>query len=277
MLGRQVGLFPDRERAPFAVILEPEFRAWRVRWFVGAPLAMYAMQRRQAIDTREEAMLGSIRAPLTRRTMLASGAAMIAAPALAENCQLGPPTHDKGPVVWMNLDQVELDAAYDQTFYAPLARLIQKRRAANADAMRARLGQPLRKAYGPTEIEKLDIYRAKKSNAPIFVFIHGGAWLGGTARQSWLSCRDVVNAGAHFVVLDFIAIKEAGGDLRRDGRAGPARHRLGLQERQGFRRRRQPPLHRRPFRRASLRRRAGHRLAEGFRPARRYREAAGCA
>ena len=41
-------------------------------------------------------MLGSIRAPLTRRTMLASGAAMIAAPALAENCQLGPPTHDKG-------------------------------------------------------------------------------------------------------------------------------------------------------------------------------------
>ncbi len=27
---------------------------------------------------------------------------------------------DRGRSVWMNLDQVELDAAYDQTFYAPL-------------------------------------------------------------------------------------------------------------------------------------------------------------
>jgi arylformamidase len=160
-------------------------------------------------------MLGSIRAPLTRRTMLASGAAMIAAPALAENCQLGPPTHDKGPVVWMNLDQVELDAAYDQAFYAPLARLIHRRRAANAEAMRARLGQPLRKAYGPTDAEKLDIYRTKKaSNAPIFVFIHGGAWLGGEAKNHADSAEMFMNAGANFVVLDFIAIKEAGGDLR---------------------------------------------------------------
>ena len=160
-------------------------------------------------------MLKDIRAPLTRRAVLASGAALAATPALAENCQLGPPTHDKGPVVWMNMDQVELDAAYDQTFYAPLARLTQKRRAANAEAMRARLGQPLRKAYGPTEPEQLDIYRTKKaSNAPIFVFIHGGAWLGGEAKNHADSAEMFTNAGAHFVVLDFIAIKEAGGDLR---------------------------------------------------------------
>ena len=52
----------------------------------------HAINGNKAIDTREEAMLGSIRAQLTRRTMLASGAAMVAAPALAENCPLGPPT-----------------------------------------------------------------------------------------------------------------------------------------------------------------------------------------
>jgi arylformamidase len=175
----------------------------------------HAVDGNKAIDCGEEAMLERIRTSLTRRTVLVSGAAMIATPALAEDCQLGPPPHDKGPVVWMNLDQTELDAAYDQAFYAPLARLTLKRRAANAEAMRARLGQPLRKAYGPTEPEKLDIYRTKKAaNAPIFVFIHGGAWLGGEAKNHADSAEMFMNAGAHFVVLDFVAIKEAGGDLR---------------------------------------------------------------
>jgi hypothetical protein len=30
---------------------------------------------------------------------------------------------------------------------------------------------PQRESYGPTEVEKLDIYRTKRPNAPIFVFI----------------------------------------------------------------------------------------------------------
>ncbi|HYS91092.1 MAG TPA: hypothetical protein VEN78_39770, partial [Bradyrhizobium sp.] len=72
-------------------------------------------------------------------------------------------------------DQVELDAAYDQRFYAPLAGQIIKRQASMSDAARGRLGQPLRQSYGPSADEKLDIYRTKRANAPIFVFIHGGA------------------------------------------------------------------------------------------------------
>jgi arylformamidase len=114
----------------------------------------------------------------------------------------------------MELDQVELDAAYDQAFYAPLARQISRRRAANSELVRARLGAPVRAAYGPTEVEKLDIYRARRAKAPTFVFIHGGAWLGGEAKNYADSAELFVNAGANFIVLDFIAIKEAGGDLR---------------------------------------------------------------
>ena len=155
-----------------------------------------------------------ILATLTRRTVLASGATMIAAPALADNCTLGPPAHAKGPKVWMELDQVELDAAYDQTFYAPLARLTQARRAANSELVRKRLGVPQRESYGPTEVEKLDIFKAKKPNGPVFLFIHGGAWLGGAAKNYADSAELFVNAGANYVVLDFIAIKEAGNDLR---------------------------------------------------------------
>jgi arylformamidase len=151
---------------------------------------------------------------LSRRTMLSAAAAAAASPAFAAECPIGPPPHQKGPQVWMEMDQVELDAAYDQAFYAPLASQISRRRAANSALVRARLGAPMRAAYGPTEVEKLDIYRARRAKAPTFVFIHGGAWLGGEAKNYGDSAEMFVNAGANFIVLDFIAIKQAGGDLR---------------------------------------------------------------
>jgi arylformamidase len=151
----------------------------------------------------------------SRRPVLSgAGAAPAASPAFAAECPIGPPPHQKGPRLWMEMDQVELDAAYDQAFYAPLASQISRRRAANAEQVRARLGAPMRAAYGPTEVEKLDIYRARRAKAPTFVFIHGGAWLGGEAKNYGDSAEMFVNAGANFIVLDFIAIKQAGGDLR---------------------------------------------------------------
>jgi arylformamidase len=128
-------------------------------------------------------------------------------------CHLGPPPHDKGPRVWMDMDQIDIDAAYDQRFYAPMGYQIQKRIASVSDAVRARLGEPLRLSYGPSEIEKLDVYRARKPNAPIFIFIHGGSWRAETARNHGYPAEMFVHAGANFIAIDFIQIKEAGGDL----------------------------------------------------------------
>jgi arylformamidase len=153
------------------------------------------------------------RSTVTRRAALASAAALVAAPAFAEECRIGPPPHEKGPLVWMDMDQTELDAAYDQSFYSPLMGQILKRYASNSEVTRARLGQPQREAYGPTEIEKLDIYRARQPHAPIFVFIHGGAWLGGAAKDYAYPAELFVNAGATFIALDFINVKQANGDL----------------------------------------------------------------
>lgn len=158
--------------------------------------------------------VAALRKQITRRTALGGAAAMVAVPALAEECRIGPPPHAKGPVVWMDMDQVELDASYDQAFYAPLRLEIIKRYASTSEAVRSRMGQPVRESFGPSEVEKLDIYRAKRANAPIFVSIHGGAWLGGEAKNFAFPAEMFVNAGAHYVALDFIAIKEAGGDLR---------------------------------------------------------------
>jgi arylformamidase len=150
---------------------------------------------------------------VSRRTMLAATAAMAASPALAEECRLGPPPHHKGPPVFMDYDQIELDASYDQVSYEPLLGQVSQRLATNSEAMRARIGPPERAAYGPTEIEKLDIYRTRTANAPVFVFIHGGNWQIGTARDYGYPAEMFVNAGAHYVALDFIAAKEADGDL----------------------------------------------------------------
>src|SRR3954447_1412145 len=82
----------------------------------------------------------------------------------------------KGPLVWLDMDQQELDDAYDQMVYAPNRDQVGKRRLANSETARAAIGAPERVAYGPSEIEKLDIHRCNEANAPVSIFIHGGAW-----------------------------------------------------------------------------------------------------
>jgi arylformamidase len=111
------------------------------------------------------------------------------------------------------MDQKELDDAYDQSVYAPNQKLLALRRAAASKTTLARLGEPLRVAYGRTDIEKLDIYKTAHSNAPVNVYIHGGAWRNGEAKSFAFPAEVFVNAGAHFVVVDFIQVTETGGDL----------------------------------------------------------------
>jgi arylformamidase len=150
---------------------------------------------------------------ISRRAVLGAAAALAASPALAEECRIGPPPHHKGPLVFLDYDQVELDASYDQVQYEPMIARVSKRLASTSEAVRARIGAPQRVAYGPSEIEKLDIYRAKATNAPVFVFVHGGLWQLGNAKDYGFPAEMFVAAGAHCVVLDFINVNEAGGDL----------------------------------------------------------------
>jgi arylformamidase len=46
------------------------------------------------------------------------------------------------------------------------------------------------------------------------VYIHGGRWLYGSAKDYAYAADLFVNAGVNLVVLDFIAVNAAGGDLR---------------------------------------------------------------
>src|SRR5271157_516691 len=127
---------------------------------------------------------GSFGNQVTRRTFLGTVGAVIATAgaALAQQAMPQAP-RVKGPRVWLDMDQKELDDAYDQNVYAPNAQQIVGRYATNSKATRDRLGQPRRYAYGPTPVEGLDVYVAKRPNAPINIFIHGGAWRGGFAKD----------------------------------------------------------------------------------------------
>jgi arylformamidase len=124
-----------------------------------------------------------------------------------------PNARTKGPRVWLDMDQAELDAAYDQNAYAPNRDQIIGRNTTNSDGVRARLGAPRRYAYGPTPLEGLDVYVTQRANAPINVFIHGGAWRARAAKNNASPAELFVNAGAHYIVPDFIGVEDAGGSL----------------------------------------------------------------
>jgi arylformamidase len=108
-------------------------------------------------------------------------------------------TRKKGPPVYLDYDQDELDAAYDQAVYAPNMAQITGRYVTNSAASRARL-------------EYVEVTRTARAQAPIFLFLLGGAWRMTKSRYDF-AAEMIVNAGAHFVAVSFTGIEEAGGDL----------------------------------------------------------------
>ena len=152
---------------------------------------------------------------LTRRSFLAAATPVLvtAGSALAQPSAPPPGPRVKGPRVWLDMDQAELDAAYDQSVYAPNLRQIIQRYVTNSEGVRARLGAPQRHAYGATAIEGLDIYTTKRPNAPINIFIHGGAWRVGLAKEYAFAAELFVHAGAHLVLPDHVWVQDAGGNL----------------------------------------------------------------
>ena len=120
---------------------------------------------------------------------------------------------DKEPRVFLNYTQAELDAAYNQAAYQPNIQQLRDRWASNSERTRARIGAPMRRPYGPTSIEQLDIFRTDRAAAPVFVFIHGGAWRAGLAKTYSAPAEMFIRAGVHYVVPDFVWVQDAEGSL----------------------------------------------------------------
>jgi len=111
------------------------------------------------------------------------------------------------------MDQAELDAAYDQRIWAPNLQQVIGRYGSNSELARQRLGSPQRFSYGPTPIEGLDVFATQRKNAPVHIFIHGGAWQVSTAKDYAFLAECFVHGGAHLVIPDFAWVQDVGGSL----------------------------------------------------------------
>jgi arylformamidase len=120
---------------------------------------------------------------------------------------------EKGPPVFLDYDQAALDAAYDQAAYALNREQLIERRINDSALARRHVGEPERVAYGPAEIERLDIYRSGRATAPVFVFIHGGARRTGRSKEFATPAEMFLTAGAHYVVPDFAWVQNVDGNL----------------------------------------------------------------
>jgi len=108
---------------------------------------------------------------------------------------------------------VELDAEYDQFQWAFNTKEIGRRTAQNSELARQRLGNPMRVAYGDKDVEKMDIFRTQAANAPVHIFIHGGAWRRGSVKNLAYIAEPFVHAGVCVVLPDFNGVEELGGSL----------------------------------------------------------------
>lgn len=118
-----------------------------------------------------------------------------------------------GPPVFLDYDQAQLDACYDQMVWAPNVEHVRLRQLALSAVARERLAPALRFAYGAGEMEHLDVFRTAAANAPVLVFVHGGAWRANLAERFTFAAETFVAAGAHFVLVDFDGVEATGGRL----------------------------------------------------------------
>jgi len=105
--------------------------------------------------------------------------------------------------VFRDYDQAELDRQYDQRAWAANAVALINGYSIDSEIVRERLGEPEVHAYGDGRAETLDLFRSHRPNAPILVFVHGGAWRALGKRDSAFAAEHFVRSGAHFAALDF--------------------------------------------------------------------------
>lgn len=103
--------------------------------------------------------------------------------------------------IFREYTQAELDRQYEQRSFAANADEIIRRYGAASDAARARLGEPETLAYGPSDVEALDVYGGRRDR--VVAFVHGGAWTRMGKRPSAFAAETFTGAGATYAALGF--------------------------------------------------------------------------
>src|SRR5205809_575419 len=79
-------------------------------------------------------------------------------------------------IIFREYDQQGLDAQYNNRARFPDFSVHFEHWQRWSEQTRSRLSCQLDVAFGESAMEKLDIFPAKQTGAPIYLFIHGGYW-----------------------------------------------------------------------------------------------------
>jgi len=126
--------------------------------------------------------------------------------------------------IYLDYDQAQLDAQYDQSTLVPDLTAYQARWKARTEAAKAQFRYLERVAYGTHGDEWMDVYiPAGNGRKPIVMFFHGGAWRTPQIGSTGNAAGAYAGAGAIFVAVNFSVAPEADLDIMvRQSRAATA-------------------------------------------------------
>ncbi len=106
-------------------------------------------------------------------------------------------------IVWGNYTQEELDRQYDQATLVPNSSELMQINAADSARIRTEIECIQGVSYGPTVMERLDIFPVAEKGAPVVIYHHGGAWTRSNKDQCSYIAPSFVAEGINVLVLDF--------------------------------------------------------------------------
>jgi len=119
--------------------------------------------------------------------------------------------------------QEQIDAQYDVEKSVPDFMVYARHYVEESEGVRKRFAASLDVPYGPTLDETLDIFPAEQPGAPVFVFIHGGAWRILSSKEFSTVAQGMHARGITTVVVNYALCPKVGIDeITRQSRAAVA-------------------------------------------------------
>ena len=116
--------------------------------------------------------------------------------------------------VYLEYTEAGLDSTYSQSYWAPNRKFVFSQLMSLIEFSKSRIGDPKRIQYGGTEAEQLDLYTPNRENAPIHIFVHGGAWRSGNGSgNNSYNARKFVESGMIYIAPDYQLATDANGSL----------------------------------------------------------------
>ena len=108
--------------------------------------------------------------------------------------------------VLLGYSQEQLDRVFDQASWAPRMKELEEQIASESAAVRRQM-PPHTVRYGKSEDEVLDIFAAAGArDAPVMIFIHGGAWIRSTKDDASFAAPVFTRRGAIYIAVNYSSL-----------------------------------------------------------------------